>query len=158
MRYLLHRSRLHRSGMPFQHQKRQTPPLNECNQFHPFELSNYRHSPTELMMTKLALVTALTSLIAVSAQAQTTSPAQPVPAPGTTSPPAATTPDAGAPLPGANSFTESQAKSRIEQLGYTNVTGLAKDSDGVWRGTAMKDGKSQRVAIDFRGNIVVGQQ
>ena len=72
-------------------------------------------------------------------------------------PPAKSVPDAGAPLPGANSFTESQAKARIEQLGYTNVTGLAKDAEGVWRGTAMKDGRSQKVAVDFRGNIVVGR-
>lgn len=108
-------------------------------------------------MKKLIVGAMLTGLLAVSAHAQTT----PVPtAPGPTAPMPTTrsTPDAGAPLPGANSFTESQAKARIEQLGYTNVSGLAKDSDGVWRGTAMKDGRSQNVAIDFRGNIVVGQK
>ena len=48
----------------------------------------------------------------------------------------------GAPVSGANSFTEGQAKSRIEARGYANVSGLSKDASGVWRGTAMKDGKS----------------
>ena len=112
-------------------------------------------------MKKVIFGAMLASLLAVSAHAQTTTPpaaAPTAPGPATTMPPARTTPDAGAPLPGANSFTENQAKARIEQLGYTNVTGLAKDSDGVWRGTAMKDGRSQSVAIDFRGNIVVGQK
>ena len=108
-------------------------------------------------MKKLIFVATLASLLAVSAHAQTTPPAPTAPGPTPTMPPTRSAPDAGAPLPGANSFTESQAKARIEQLGYTNVTGLAKDSEGVWRGTAMKDGRSQNVAVDFRGNIVVGQ-
>ena len=66
--------------------------------------------------------------------------------------------DAGAPLPGANSFTEAQARSRIENLGFTSVAGLTKDVNGVWRGKAMKDGKTEDVAIDYRGNIVVSQK
>src|SRR4051812_30186230 len=37
-----------------------------------------------------------------------------------------------APVPGANSFTESQARSRIEDAGYSNVSGLRKDDQGVW--------------------------
>ena len=109
-------------------------------------------------MKKQILVATLASLLAVSAHAQTTPPAPTAPGATTTLPPARSAPDAGAPLPGANSFTENQARARIEQLGYTNVTGLAKDSDGIWRGTGMKDGQSQNVAIDFRGNIVVGQK
>jgi hypothetical protein len=60
----------------------------------------------------------------------------------------------GAPVAGANSFTEGQAKSRIESKGYTNVSGLKKDTKGVWRGTAMRDGKSVDVSLDFEGNIV----
>ena len=69
-----------------------------------------------------------------------------------------TTPNPGAPVAGANSFTESQAKSRIEAKGYTNVTGLTKDSSGVWRGTASQsDNKSMSVSVDFQGNVVAGQ-
>jgi hypothetical protein len=55
---------------------------------------------------------------------------------------------------GANSFTEGQAKSRIESTGYTNVSGLRKDDQGVWRGMAMKDGRSVNVSLDFQGNVV----
>ena len=55
--------------------------------------------------------------------------------------------------PGANSFTEAQAKERLEAAGYTNVSGLRKDDQGIWRGTATKDGKQVNVAVDFRGNI-----
>lgn len=61
---------------------------------------------------------------------------------------------AAAPLPGANSFTESQARSRIESMGYTGVSALAKDGQSIWRGSATKDGKSVSVAVDFKGNVV----
>ena len=60
----------------------------------------------------------------------------------------------GAPVKGANSFTMGQAKSRIEARGYSQVQGLKKDDNGVWRGTATKDGKSAAVSVDFQGNVV----
>lgn len=60
----------------------------------------------------------------------------------------------GAPVKGANSFTMGQAKSRIEARGYRQVKGLKKDANGVWRGTAVKDGKSSAVSVDFQGNVV----
>ena len=60
----------------------------------------------------------------------------------------------GAPAAGANSFTEGQAKSRLEGAGYTNVTALAKDKDGVWRGKGSKGGKTMDVSLDYQGNIV----
>ena len=62
--------------------------------------------------------------------------------------------DAGAPLKGANSFTEAQAKDRALAAGLTSVASLVKDGDGIWRGSAMKDGKAVKVAIDFKGNVV----
>jgi hypothetical protein len=62
-------------------------------------------------------------------------------------------PNPGAPAAGANSFTEGQAKSRIESNGYANVSELRKDDQGVWRGKAMKDGKSVTVSLDFQGNV-----
>ena len=65
-----------------------------------------------------------------------------------------TPPNPGAPAAGANSFTEGQAKSRIESNGYANVSDLRKDDQGVWRGKAMKDGKSVNVSLDFQGNII----
>ena len=63
-------------------------------------------------------------------------------------------PNPGAPAAGANSFTEGQAKSRIENNGYAGVSGLKKDNDGVWRGKATKDGKTVDVSVDFQGNVV----
>ena len=66
----------------------------------------------------------------------------------------ATATEAGAPLKGANSFTEGQARDRALAHGYTDVTGLKKDDDGIWRGMATMDGKSVGVAIDYKGNVV----
>lgn len=62
--------------------------------------------------------------------------------------------DAGAPLKGSNSFTEGQARDRALATGLTSISSLNKDGDGVWRGSAMKDGKAVKVAIDFKGNVV----
>jgi hypothetical protein len=62
--------------------------------------------------------------------------------------------DAGAPLKGANSFTEGQARDRALSHGFTAVSQLAKDGDGIWRGTAQRDGKPVKVAIDYKGNVV----
>ena len=62
--------------------------------------------------------------------------------------------DAGAPLKGANSFTEGQAKDRALSHGLTDVGALKKDDDGVWRGPASQDGKQVEVAVDFKGNVV----
>ncbi len=61
-------------------------------------------------------------------------------------------PSAG-PLAGANSFTEGQARSRLEANGFSNVTELAKDNEGIWRGKAMKNGASVAVAVDYKGGI-----
>ena len=60
----------------------------------------------------------------------------------------------GAPAAGANSFTEGQAKSRIEAAGFSNVSGLSKDKDGIWRGKASKAGTTVDVALDYQGNVV----
>ena len=59
-----------------------------------------------------------------------------------------------APVAGANSFTESQARSRIEDKGFSQVTGLTLDRNGIWRGKAMREGKGVDVALDYEGNIV----
>ncbi|MDE1991655.1 MAG: PepSY domain-containing protein [Rhizobiaceae bacterium] len=80
------------------------------------------------------------------AQSQTPSTSQATPAVNTEQNP-------GAPIAGKNSFTESQAKSRLEGAGYTDVTGLKLDDQGVWRATASKDGRQGAVSLDFQGNI-----
>jgi hypothetical protein len=73
--------------------------------------------------------------------------------PSTTSPipPAVSTGDvdsktSAAPVAGANSFTQSQAKKRIEAHGYSDVMELTKDDNSIWRGKAMKGGKQVGVA------------
>ncbi len=62
--------------------------------------------------------------------------------------------DAGAPLAGANSFTEAQAKDRAIAAGFKDVSSLVKDKDGVWRGTGKTGDKSVKIAVDFKGNVV----
>ena len=61
--------------------------------------------------------------------------------------------NSSAPVAGANSFTMSEAKSQIEAKGYTHVMHLKKGKDGVWRGTATKDGQSGAVSVDYQGNV-----
>src|SRR3954452_6358697 len=59
-----------------------------------------------------------------------------------------------APVEGRNSFTEGEAKSKIEKAGFSNVSGLKKDDSGIWRGKAMKNGQSVDVSLDYQGNVV----
>ena len=61
--------------------------------------------------------------------------------------------NSNAPVAGRNSFTEGQAKSKIEEAGYTNVTALKKDDNGVWRGKAKKGSALSDVSVDFQGNV-----
>ena len=89
----------------------------------------------------------------------TNTPEQRSPANTTTaSPPAVTTSNAdsktaAAPVKGANSFTMDEARRRIEAGGFTQVSGLKKDGDGIWRGQAMKGGTSVSVFCDYQGNV-----
>ena len=61
--------------------------------------------------------------------------------------------NSAAPVKGANSFTMDEAKSQIEAKGYSRVTNLAKDGDGIWRGTAVKNGKTGPISVDYQGNV-----
>jgi protein-disulfide isomerase len=61
--------------------------------------------------------------------------------------------NSNAPVAGSNSFTEGQAKTKIEGAGFTNVSELKKDDNGVWRGKANKGGSSTDVSVDFQGNV-----
>lgn len=64
------------------------------------------------------------------------------------------TPEAGAPLEGANSFTEEQARQRAIAWNVTDVSALALDEQGVWRGTGKVGTDAVAVAIDYKGNVV----
>jgi hypothetical protein len=72
-------------------------------------------------------------------------------------PPAATidsgTRTSASPTAGANSFTEGQARSRIEAAGFTGIDNLEKDDQGIWRGRAMRNGAQVSVSLDYQGNV-----
>ncbi|MBB3809723.1 PepSY domain-containing protein [Pseudochelatococcus contaminans] len=106
-------------------------------------------------MKKIFLTVAAISLGSVAAFAQ-----QPTPAPspstetGTAPLLAPATPDRKALVAGENSFTETQARDRIADAGYADVSALALDSNGIWRGTATKGGQVVNVGLDYQGNVV----
>jgi hypothetical protein len=110
------------------------------------------------MTKQTALAFAFSTAIGIAtvggaySQQTTTPPSTPITPPVTM--PAPTPPAAGAPVAGANSFTETQAKARLETQGFTAVSGLTKDKDGIWRGKATKAGRGLNVSVDYQGNIV----
>lgn len=67
------------------------------------------------------------------------------------------TPAAIQPAAGSNSFTEAQAKERLMQSGYSKISALKADSNGIWRGTARLKNTTQKVAVDYQGNITTAQ-
>jgi hypothetical protein len=105
-------------------------------------------------MKRSYLIVCLGLLAATAASAQTP-PAQSGPNNNAINSPTQNNSDA--PVAGRNSFTEGQAKSKIENAGYTNVTELKKDDNGIWRGKATKSGSSTAVSIDFQGNVNTGK-
>jgi hypothetical protein len=65
----------------------------------------------------------------------------------------------GAPLKGANSFTEGQAKDRAMAHGDVDtVSGFKKDDDGIWRGSGTRGDKTVEIAVDYKGNVVTKAQ
>jgi hypothetical protein len=64
--------------------------------------------------------------------------------------------EAAAPAIGANSFTQEQARERIEAAGYTGITELTQGEDGIWRAVAMLGGQTQEVSVDYQGNVTAG--
>jgi hypothetical protein len=54
---------------------------------------------------------------------------------------------------GNNSFTMTQARSRIRSAGYTHVTHMTQDASGLWQGRARKHGRTVHVALDYKGNV-----
>lgn len=70
---------------------------------------------------------------------------------------ASTNANAPTPARGSNSFTMAEAKSRLEKNGFASVANLAKDDNGVWRGSAQKDGSPMPVWLDYKGNSGTGK-
>lgn len=116
-------------------------------------------------MRRILMAGLVLPLLAAPAFSQSTTP-PPASQPGTAMPaaprtgqtmPTTTTPTTATGLaPGANSFTENQARTRLMEHGYTAVSELKRDKDGVWRGMATKDAKSVAVGVDYKGDISGG--
>lgn len=100
---------------------------------------------------KLQILLATCVAVALTCTAAQSQPAQSGPNNNAVNSP--DTKNSNQPVAGRNSFTEGQAKSRIEDAGYSNVTDLKKDDNGVWRATASKGGSSSDVSVDFQGNV-----
>ena len=100
---------------------------------------------------KRSIIIICTALLAATAAAAQTPPAQS--GPGNNAVNSSGQNNSNAPVAGRNSFTEGQAKSKIEGAGFSNVTELKKDDNGVWRGKASKGGTSSSVSVDFQGNV-----
>ena len=54
---------------------------------------------------------------------------------------------------GHNSFTATEAKSRMEKAGYRHVSHLMLDNDGLWQANAKSNEKTVHVALDYKGNL-----
>ena len=102
-------------------------------------------------MKRSVIITCAAMLAATAASAQTQPPAQS--GPGNNAINSSGQNNSSAPVAGHNSFTEGQAKSKIEGAGFSNVTDLKKDDNGIWRGKASKAGASSSVSVDFQGNV-----
>jgi hypothetical protein len=100
----------------------------------------------------VAAATAVGLSIALPAHAQDHPMAsdQAAPNPATKSPNAMTQ----APLArGKTSFTMGQARARLAKAGYTHITNLTKDRDGLWQARAMHHGQWVNAAVDYKGNV-----
>lgn len=55
--------------------------------------------------------------------------------------------------PGANSFTEGQAREAMEKAGYTDIGRLTQNEQGVWQAEGMKAGTKAMVSVDYKGAV-----
>ncbi|AQR62715.1 hypothetical protein BZG35_14455 [Brevundimonas sp. LM2] len=63
------------------------------------------------------------------------------------------TPQDAALTPGANSFTETQAREAIEKQGYTGVGTLSQNENGIWSAPATREGTETTVSVDYKGVV-----
>jgi hypothetical protein len=115
----------------------------------PAELRCDPASQGQTMRNHFLIAAAAIGLMSPTAMAQPANPKGDTPAINAPNSP----PNPGAPIAGANSLTEGQAKSRLESNSFSNVTELRKDDQGVWRGKATKDARTVAVSINFQGNV-----
>ena len=99
-------------------------------------------------MKKLLCASVMTLAFTTGAFAQAGAPAK-----STSAVKTAHTVNEGSAEAGHTSFTQAQAREHIAKSGYAGVSPLTKGDDGIWRGTAHKDGRTVKVALDFKGNV-----
>ena len=64
-----------------------------------------------------------------------------------------------APVPGKNSFTAGEARSRMEKAGFKVTSDPVKDADGIWHADASKAGTAlQKLMMDYQGNVFVSNK
>jgi hypothetical protein len=129
--------------------------IRNRNLFQESRLSASTKSNLEEIMKRLNALLMGAALLASTAALAQTPPAKSVPNNNAVN--SSGQNNSNAPVAGRNSFTEGQAQSAIEKAGYTNVTGLKKDDNGVWRGKASKGGSSTSVSVDFQGNVIAAK-
>ena len=56
-------------------------------------------------------------------------------------------------VPDGKGMSADDARKRIEEKGYGQVSGLRQDRNFWWEGMAMKNGRQVRVAVDHAGNV-----
>src|ERR1051325_3549405 len=114
-----------------------------------------RHHRKGTQMRHSFATAAILAVIATGALAQTQNPpAKDGPQNSAINRPDSSNRQVDAPVAGRNSFTEGEAKSRIEKMGFANVSDLKKDDNGVWRGRAMKSGQMVDGGVDYQGNVI----
>jgi len=57
------------------------------------------------------------------------------------------------PRAGDNKFSQDEAKAKIAEQGFSEISELKKSDDGIWIGKAQREGGSFEVALDFEGNV-----
>ncbi|WP_396595416.1 hypothetical protein [Brevundimonas sp. R86498] len=67
--------------------------------------------------------------------------------------PAIDTADQGGLTPGANSFTEAQAREAIEKQGYTDIGTLTQDANGIWSAPATIGASQSTVSVGYKGVV-----
>ena len=94
-----------------------------------------------MRLLSAAIIAAFTGATAFGAIAQTATPTQPQPGPSV-----------GEPAQQAMTQTEKDARSALEQAGYTRIRDVKSTRDGV-TAKAMKDDKEVSVVVDSSGEI-----
>jgi hypothetical protein len=108
----------------------------------------------QLLWTGLALVCAMPAFAQTTTAPPPPQATPPTGGPGT--PPLsepANTIDRSDSASNVEPFTETQVRFRLERSGYTQLSALTRGNDGVWRGSAMKEGEPVHVSVDRLGKV-----